>query len=74
MPPAVATAIADRAPATTEPEGAIRIRLYVDADPAALLGPAVAALTSRGAAVTDLSLGEPSLEDVFISLTGRELR
>jgi len=28
----------------------------------------------RGAAVTDLSLGEPTLEDVFIHLTGRDLR
>jgi ABC-2 type transport system ATP-binding protein len=31
-------------------------------------------LGARGAAVTDLSLGEPTLEDVFIHLTGRDLR
>jgi len=73
MPPGVAAATAQRT-AEADSDGATRIRLYVDADPAALLGPVVSALTVRGAAVTDLSLGEPSLEDVFISLTGRELR
>jgi ABC-2 type transport system ATP-binding protein len=52
----------------------LRLRLYVDADPAALLGPVVAAVGARGATLTDVALGEPSLEDVFISLTGRELR
>ncbi|MDT7634987.1 MAG: hypothetical protein QOI50_6917, partial [Pseudonocardiales bacterium] len=29
---------------------------------------------ARGASVADLSIGEPSLEDVFIHLTGRDLR
>ncbi|NMH94705.1 ATP-binding cassette domain-containing protein [Pseudonocardia bannensis] len=52
----------------------LRLRLYVDADPAALLGPVVALLGTREAQVSDVSLGEPSLEDVFISLTGRDLR
>ncbi len=60
--------------AEAAPDGAERIRLYVDGDPAALIGTVVATLTARGDALTDLSLGEPSLEDVFISLTGRELR
>ncbi len=60
------------APATTA--GGVRLRLYVDADPATLLGPVVTLLGARDAQVSDLSLGEPSLEDVFISLTGRELR
>jgi ABC-2 type transport system ATP-binding protein len=72
-PPGMAAAVAQRT-AEADQDGATRIRLYVDADPAALLGPVVSALTAHGAAVTDLSLGEPSLEDVFISLTGRELR
>jgi ABC-2 type transport system ATP-binding protein len=52
----------------------LRLRLYVDADPTALLGPVVGALGARGATLTDVALGEPTLEDVFISLTGRELR
>jgi ABC-2 type transport system ATP-binding protein len=56
------------------PNDTERIRLYVDGDPATLIGTVVATLTARGAALTDLSLGEPSLEDVFISLTGRDLR
>ncbi|GEL19826.1 ABC transporter ATP-binding protein [Pseudonocardia asaccharolytica] len=52
----------------------IRLRLYVDTEPAALVGPVVALLGSHDAQVSDLSLGEPSLEDIFISLTGRDLR
>ncbi|WP_214370973.1 ABC transporter ATP-binding protein [Pseudonocardia sp. H11422] len=52
----------------------LRLRLYVDADPATLLGPVVALLGACEAQVSDVSLGEPSLEDVFISLTGRDLR
>ena len=71
LPPAAAAVLA---PAKAAPDGAERIRLYVDGDPAALIGTVVATLTARGAALTDLSLGEPSLEDVFISLTGRDLR
>jgi ABC-2 type transport system ATP-binding protein len=31
-------------------------------------------LTDLNCAVSDLSIGQPSLEDVFIHLTGRELR
>lgn len=51
-----------------------RLRVYVSGDPAGLVGPAVSALSVRGASVLDLSIGEPSLEDVFIHLTGRDLR
>ena len=32
------------------------------------------ALTARRARLTGVRIGEPSLEDVFLSLTGRELR
>jgi ABC-2 type transport system ATP-binding protein len=31
-------------------------------------------LTDRHARLTGVRIGEPSLEDVFLSLTGRELR
>jgi ABC-2 type transport system ATP-binding protein len=56
-------------------DGAVlRLRVYTSSDPSALVGPIVSVLTTRGAAVTDVALGEPSLEDVFIHLTGRELR
>ncbi len=52
----------------------VRLRLYVAMDPAALLAPVVDLTRRYGAAVQDVSLGVPSLEDVFISLTGRDLR
>ena len=63
--------------ATAPPDGTdagLRLRVYVDGEPAALLGAVVGVLGARGAVVTDLSLGEPTLEDVFIHLTGRDLR
>jgi ABC-2 type transport system ATP-binding protein len=66
-----AVAVAGKRP---DDEPALRVRIYTSSDPSALVGPIVSVLTSRGAAVTDVSLGEPSLEDVFIHLTGRELR
>ncbi|HEV7790219.1 MAG TPA: ATP-binding cassette domain-containing protein [Pseudonocardia sp.] len=53
---------------------AVRLRVYVAGEPAALVGPVAGALAARGASVADLSIGEPSLEDVFIHLTGRDLR
>ncbi|HKA69304.1 MAG TPA: ATP-binding cassette domain-containing protein [Actinomycetes bacterium] len=52
----------------------LRIRLYLSADPASLLGPVVAVLTERAASVSDVHIGRASLEDVFIDLTGRALR
>ncbi|MEV1285827.1 ABC transporter ATP-binding protein [Micromonospora sp. NPDC049679] len=55
-------------------DGTAKLRLYVTGDPATLLAPAVAALAARSATLTDVHFGEPSLEDVFIDLTGRGLR
>lgn len=54
--------------------GALRLRVYLAGEPAALAGPVVTALSARGATVVELALGEPTLEDVFIHLTGRDLR
>ncbi|RGC65837.1 Daunorubicin/doxorubicin resistance ATP-binding protein DrrA [Micromonospora sp. MW-13] len=54
--------------------GRLRFRLHLATDPAALLGPAVTVLAGRSAAVNAVDVGEPSLEDVFIELTGREPR
>jgi ABC-2 type transport system ATP-binding protein len=51
-----------------------RLRIYVAGEPAALVGPVVSVLSARGASVADMSLGEATLEDVFIGLTGRDLR
>jgi ABC-2 type transport system ATP-binding protein len=50
------------------------VRLYLTGD-AALLVPRVAAvLAGNGLALQDVKLGTPTLEDVFINLTGRSLR
>ncbi|MFC8907260.1 hypothetical protein ACFT2B_32035, partial [Micromonospora sp. NPDC057140] len=54
--------------------GRLRVRLHLATDPAALLGAAVTLLTARSAALNAIDIGEPSLEDVFIELTGREPR
>jgi ABC-2 type transport system ATP-binding protein len=51
-----------------------RVRLYVSGDAALLVGPAATRLAEDGMTITDVALGSPSLEDVFIHLTGRALR
>lgn len=48
-------------------------RLFAE-DAGALIVPATQAILSAGAEVRDLHLARPSLEDVFIHLTGRNLR
>lgn len=55
-------------------EAELRLRLYVGEEPAALLGPVAQTLHEQRVSVRDLSLGSATLEDVFIDLTGRELR
>jgi ABC-2 type transport system ATP-binding protein len=50
------------------------LRLYCEGEAASLVSPVVLAVTDRGASLSDLQLGRPSLEDVFIHLTGRGLR
>lgn len=54
--------------------GTGQFRLYTSVDAAAALPPVLTLLGSLGCDVRDLSIGTPSLEDVFIHLTGRELR
>ena len=54
--------------------GGLHLKLYVSGDAPLLVGPAAALLTERGFEVADVTLGNASLEDVFISLTGRALR
>ena len=51
-----------------------RLRLYLTGEPAEVLGPAAGLLAARGAVLTDVHIGQPTLEDVFIELTGRGLR
>jgi ABC-2 type transport system ATP-binding protein len=52
----------------------LRGRLYVSGEAPLLVAPAAAVLARWGLALTDVKLGQPSLEDVFIHLTGRTLR
>ena len=54
--------------------GGLRARIYLSGDAAALVGPVSDTLTARRARLTGVRIGEPSLEDVFLNLTGRELR
>ncbi|WP_327065635.1 ABC transporter ATP-binding protein [Kitasatospora sp. NBC_01250] len=68
---------AERADAP-EPGGAAtgpgRLRIYTTGRPTAALPAVVGALTELNRELDDVSLGELTLEDVFIELTGRELR
>jgi hypothetical protein len=62
------------APAEPDDEiGVVAYRLYAEKAPA-LVGPATEAVLRAGAQVRDLHVKQPSLEDVFIYLTGRNLR
>jgi ABC-2 type transport system ATP-binding protein len=51
-----------------------RIRLYLAGDAPQMVAPAAALLAEHGLHLDDVKLGTPSLEDVFIHLTGRKLR
>jgi ABC-2 type transport system ATP-binding protein len=46
----------------------------VAGEAASLVSPVVQTLQPLGATLEGVNLGEPSLEDVFIHLTGRALR
>jgi ABC-2 type transport system ATP-binding protein len=61
-------------PAAGNGADGLHLRLYCEGEAAALVPPVVRALGERGATLADLRLGRPSLEDVFIHLTGRGLR
>jgi ABC-2 type transport system ATP-binding protein len=63
---AAAASLADSQP--------LRVRLYLTGDAALSVAPAAAVLTEHGLALQDVKLGTPTLEDVFIHLTGRTLR
>ena len=62
------------APSQPEPEpGVVTYRVYAE-EASALVGAAAQAVLTAGAEVRDLHVKRPSLEDVFIYLTGRQLR
>jgi ABC-2 type transport system ATP-binding protein len=52
----------------------LRVRLYLTGDAARLVAPAATVLADHGLALQDVKLRAPTLEDVFIHLTGRTLR
>jgi len=51
-----------------------RVRLYLTSEGAQLVAPAASLLAELGLALSAVKLGSPTLEDVFIHLTGRTLR
>jgi ABC-2 type transport system ATP-binding protein len=53
---------------------AMHARLYVSTDASAMIVPLVGLLGDLGVTLTDVGIGRPTLEDVFIGLTGRGLR
>ena len=53
--------------------GVVTYRIYAD-EVGAQVGPATQAVLAAGAEMRDLHVKRPSLEDVFIYLTGRQLR
>ncbi len=52
----------------------LRVLLYVSSDAPRLVAPVASLLAARGRTLTDVRLGTPTLEDVFIQLTGKTLR
>lgn len=53
---------------------ALHVRLYLSGDASLLVAPAATLVAEHGLTLTDVRLGTPTLEDVFIDLTGRTLR
>lgn len=60
--------------AEDDADAPVRLRLYSDAPTGAVLPAAVTILTAANCDIKDIKVGTATLEDVFISLTGRELR
>ena len=50
------------------------VRLYASVDAPLLVAPVARVIANHGGELVDLSISKPSLEDVFIHLTGRALR
>jgi ABC-2 type transport system ATP-binding protein len=50
------------------------VRLYVSGEASRLVAPTATLLADHGLSLSGVELGEPTLEDVFIHLTGRTLR
>jgi ABC-2 type transport system ATP-binding protein len=72
--PGAGAAEHDPAPRETGTVGSQYFRVRTDKDPSVLLPDVLRTLLDQGAEPVGLSMARPSLQDVFISLTGRELR
>ena len=59
---------------TEASDATLHARVYVDGEASALLLPLARLVTERKLNLNDVGIGKPSLEDVFISLTGKALR
>jgi ABC-2 type transport system ATP-binding protein len=54
--------------------GEYALRVYAESEPPRLVKAALDTLSDAGWEVRDVAIGRPGLEDVFIELTGRDLR
>ncbi|MGH3795915.1 MAG: ABC transporter ATP-binding protein [Pseudonocardiaceae bacterium] len=68
------TKAAAMAPSAMDGDDTAQFRLYTTGEPSGVLPPVLKTLAGLGCDLQDLSIRTPSLEDVFIHLTGRELR
>lgn len=55
-------------------DAALHTRVYVDGEASALLLPLARLVSERKLNLNDVGIGKPTLEDVFIGLTGKALR
>ncbi|TVL91786.1 bacteriocin ABC transporter ATP-binding protein [Streptomyces sp. SAJ15] len=55
-------------------DSSVRLKIYSDAPSSTILPASIKALTDAGCEIKDLSVSQATLEDVFVELTGRELR
>jgi ABC-2 type transport system ATP-binding protein len=62
------------APAAAGRPRELRARLYLTGDAPLLVAPVASLVAGHRAQLTEVAIGIPSLEDVFIALTGRALR
>jgi ABC-2 type transport system ATP-binding protein len=70
----VVTKASGQEPDEPDKRDEVRLRLYLSCDAAPMVATVARSLADRGAALDDFRLGHPSLEDVFLHLTGRLLR
>jgi ABC-2 type transport system ATP-binding protein len=64
----------DGPPGAAVAQRELRARLYLAGDAPLLVAPVAAVVADHQARLADVTIGAPSLEDVFITLTGRALR